>query len=97
MPIHGFMKSADQFPIQKCAVFASSRKSAARGGGFLSLAAQVFPLTCQTFGNVTRHALGVVDADMVEKGPLWTETRRVTTAFRSIFTGIFGVRIKGAA
>ena len=34
MPIQGLMISTDQFPIQKCAVFASSRKSAARGGGF---------------------------------------------------------------
>ena len=60
------------------------------------MAAQMFPLTCHTFGNVSCHALGVVDADMVKKGPLWTETRRVTAAFRSMVTDVFGARIKGA-
>ena len=59
MPIHGFIKGTDSFPIQKSPFSASSRKSAALRGDVLVYAAQ---------------AISPIDAEIAEKGHLWTET-----------------------
>jgi hypothetical protein len=65
---HGFIKGPDKFPIQKCAIF---RKYKEIGGiarrQMVLYAAQAFPPTCQV--------LSVIDAEIAEKGYLWTETR----------------------
>jgi hypothetical protein len=59
VPIHGFIKGTDEFSIQKSPFSASSRKSAALRGGVLVYAAQTIP---------------PIDAEIAEKGHLWTET-----------------------
>jgi hypothetical protein len=60
VPIHGFIKGTDSFPIQKSPFSASSRKSAALRGGVFVYGAQVIP---------------PIDAEIAEKGHFWTETK----------------------
>ena len=66
MPIRGFIKGTDKFPIQKCAIFRKFKEIKELRGGILLYAAQAIPQTC--------HAQGVIDAEIAEKGHLWTET-----------------------
>ncbi len=66
MPIRGFMKGTDKFPIQKCAIFRKFKKIKELCGGILLYAAQTIPQTC--------HVFSVIDAEIAEKGHLWTET-----------------------
>ncbi|MFY9706664.1 MAG: hypothetical protein WAJ95_12165, partial [Desulfobacterales bacterium] len=65
MPIHGIIKGTDWFPIQNSPFSASSRKSAALRGGVLVSAAQEIP---------------PIDAEIAEKGHLWTETNELVRA-----------------
>jgi hypothetical protein len=58
--IRRFIKGTDEFPIQKCAIFCKFKEIKELRGGVLVYAAQVFPL---------------IDAEIAEKGHLWTETR----------------------
>ena len=60
VPIRGFMKGTDTFPIQKCAIFCKFKKIKELCGGVLLYAAQAIP---------------PIDAEIAEKGQLWTETR----------------------
>jgi len=66
VPIRGFIKGTDKFPIQKCAIFCKFKEIKELRGGVLSYAAQAIP-------DLSR--LGVIDAEIAEKGHLWTETR----------------------
>ena len=59
MPIHGFFIGTDQFPIQKCAIFCKFKEIGELRGGVLVYAAQAIPS---------------IDAEIAEKGHLWTET-----------------------
>jgi len=59
VPIHGFIKSTDKFPIQKYVIFHKFKKIKELRGGILLYAAQAIP---------------PIDAEIVEKGHLWTET-----------------------
>ena len=49
----------DQFPIQKCTIFCKFNKIKELRGGILLYAAQAIP---------------PIDAEIAEKGHLWTET-----------------------
>ena len=53
------MKGTDTFPIQKCAIFCKFKKIKELCGGVLLYAAQ---------------AILQIDAEIAEKGHLWTET-----------------------
>jgi hypothetical protein len=66
VPIRGFINGTDMFPIQKCAIFRKFKEIKELCGGILMYAAQAIPQTC--------HAQGVIDAEIAEKGHLWTET-----------------------
>jgi hypothetical protein len=57
LPIHGFIKSTDKFPIQKCAIFCKFKEIKELRGGILLYAAQSIP---------------PMDAEIAEKGHLWT-------------------------
>jgi hypothetical protein len=59
VPIRGFNKGTDQFPIQKCAIFCKFKEIKELRGGVLLYAAQAIP---------------PIDAEIAEKGHLWTET-----------------------
>ncbi|MGD8953319.1 MAG: hypothetical protein PVI69_16450 [Desulfobacterales bacterium] len=59
MPILGFLKSTDKFSIQKCAIFRKFKEIKELRGGVLVYAAQ---------------AISPIDAEIAEKGHLWTET-----------------------
>ena len=59
MPIRGFIKGTDKFPIQKCAIFRKFKEIKELRGGILLYAAQAIP---------------PIDAEIAEKGHLWTET-----------------------
>ena len=67
VPIRGFMKGTDTFPIQKCAIF---RKFKENGGiarrQTVLYVAQAIPPTC--------HVFSVIDAEIAGKSHLWTET-----------------------
>ena len=54
-----FYKGTDKFPIQKCAIFRKFKKIKELRGGILLYAAQAIP---------------PIDAEIAEKGHLWTET-----------------------
>ena len=58
MPIRGFIKGADKFLIQKCAIFRKFKEIKELRGGILLYAAQAIP---------------PIDAEIAEKGHLWTE------------------------
>jgi hypothetical protein len=60
VPIHGFVKGTIKFPIQKCAIFCKSKEIKELRGGVLLYAAQAIP---------------PIDAEIAEKGHLWTETK----------------------
>jgi hypothetical protein len=60
------MKSTDKFPIQKCAIFRKFKKI----GGM----ARRHTSVCRTSDSVDLSRLGVIDAEIAEKGHLWTET-----------------------
>jgi hypothetical protein len=60
VPIRGFIKGTDKFPIQKCAIFRKFKEIKELRGGILLYAAQAIP---------------PIDAEIAEKGHLWTETR----------------------
>ena len=62
MPIRGFMKGTCKFPIQKCAIFRKFKEIKELRGGILLYAAQAIP---------------PIDAEIAEKGHLWTETSLV--------------------
>jgi hypothetical protein len=64
--INGFINDTDQFPIQKCAIFCKFKEIKELCGGILLYAAQAIPQTC--------HVFSVIDAEIAEKGHLWTET-----------------------
>jgi hypothetical protein len=66
VPIHGFIKGTGKFPIQKCAIFCKFKEIKELCGGILLYAAQAIPQTC--------HVFSVIDAEIAEKGHLWTET-----------------------
>jgi hypothetical protein len=57
--IRSLINDTDQFPIQKCAIFCKFKEIKELRGGILLYAAQVVP---------------PIDAEIVEKGHLWTET-----------------------
>jgi hypothetical protein len=59
VPIHDNFKGTDEFPIQKCAIFRKFKEIKELRGGVLAYAAQAIP---------------PIDAEIVEKGHLWTET-----------------------
>jgi hypothetical protein len=59
VPIRGFIKGTDKFPIQKCAIFRKFKEIKELRGGILLYAAQAIP---------------PIDAEIAEKGHLWTET-----------------------
>jgi len=59
VPIRGFMKGTGKFPIQKCAIFRKFKDIKELRGGILLYAAQAIP---------------PIDAEIAEKGHLWTET-----------------------
>ncbi len=59
VPIRGFIKGTDKFPIQKCAIFRKFKEIKELCGGILLYAAQ---------------AISPIDAEIAEKGHLWTET-----------------------
>ena len=58
---------------------ASSRESAALRGGVLVYAAQAIPQTCRAFG--------VIDAEIADKGHLWTETNSQRENHRTLDDG----------
>jgi hypothetical protein len=60
VPILGFLKSTDKFSIQKCAIFRKFKEIKELRGGVLVYAAQAIP---------------PIDAEIAEKGHLWTETK----------------------
>jgi hypothetical protein len=62
VPIRGFIKGTDKFPIQKCAIFRKFKEIKELRGGILLYAAQAIP---------------PIDAEIAEKGHLWTETKRL--------------------
>ena len=65
MPTHGFIKSSEQFPIQKCVIFCKLDDiKEFRGGEFVCTTQAILP-TCSAFG--------VIAAEIAEKGPLRTE------------------------
>jgi uncharacterized OB-fold protein len=66
VPILGFIKGTDTFPIQKCAIFRKFKEAAALRGG------RRFCMPHKRFQ--TCHAQGVIDAEIAEKGHIWTET-----------------------
>jgi hypothetical protein len=59
LPIRGFIKGTDTFPIQKCAIFCKFKGIKEWRGGILVYAAQAIP---------------PIDAEIAEKGHLWKET-----------------------
>jgi hypothetical protein len=59
MSIRGFIEGTDRFPIQKCAIFRKFKEIKELRGGILLYAAQAIP---------------PIDAEIAEKGHLWTET-----------------------
>jgi hypothetical protein len=59
VPVHGFIKGTYEFPIQKCLIFSKLNEIKELHGGVLLYAAQ---------------AILPIDAEIVEKGHLWTET-----------------------
>jgi hypothetical protein len=59
VPIRGFIKGTDKFPIQKCAIFCKFKEIKELRGGVLLYAAQAIP---------------PIDAEIAEKGHLWTRT-----------------------
>jgi hypothetical protein len=67
VPIHGFVESKDQFPILKWAVFCEFEEI----GGI----ARGHKTVCQTSDSADLSRRGVIDAELVEKGHLWTENR----------------------
>ena len=64
MPIHGFIEGTVEFPIQKCAIFRKSKEIKELRGSVLVYTAQVIP---------------PIDAEIAERGHIWTETTLVTT------------------
>jgi hypothetical protein len=66
VPIRGFIKGIEKFPIQKCAIFCKLKEIKELRGGVLLYAAQAIP--------DLSHAHGVIDAEIAEKGHLWMET-----------------------
>jgi hypothetical protein len=59
VPIRGFMKGTGRFPIQNCAIFRKFKEIKELRGGILLYAAQAIP---------------PIDAEIAEKGHLWTDT-----------------------
>jgi hypothetical protein len=59
VPIHGNSKGIDEFLIQKCAIFRKFKEIKELRGGVLLYTAQAIP---------------PIDAEIAEKGHLWTET-----------------------
>ncbi|MGB5420705.1 MAG: hypothetical protein WBN03_01005 [Desulfobacterales bacterium] len=59
VPIHGFIKGTDEFPIQKCSIFCKFKEIKELCGGRLLCAAQAIP---------------PIDIEITGKGHLWTET-----------------------
>ena len=76
--IHGFFKGTGQFPIQKCAIFCKFKEINELRGGALVYAAQ---------------AISPIDAEIAEKGHLWTENRLVQFKARLSFPYIFQASI----
>jgi hypothetical protein len=58
--MRGFIMGTDQFSIQKCAIFCKFKEIKELRGGILLYAAQAIP---------------PIDAEIVEKGHFWTETK----------------------
>jgi hypothetical protein len=65
--INGFIESTDQFPSQKLAIFCEFEEV----GGIARGRATV----CQISDATNLSRCGVNDAEIVEKGHLWTENR----------------------
>jgi hypothetical protein len=63
VPIRGFIKGTDKFPIQKCEIFRKFKEIKELRGGILLYAAQAIP---------------PIDAEIAGKGHLWTETNYLT-------------------
>jgi len=59
VPIHCFIKGTGKFPIQKCAIFCKFEEIKELRGGIRLYAAQAIP---------------PIDAEIAEKGHVWTET-----------------------
>ena len=66
MPIHGFIESSGEFPIQKCAIFCKFKNIKDLRGGRLLRAPQAIPQTCS--------ADDMIDTEFLEKSPLGAET-----------------------
>jgi hypothetical protein len=62
LSIRDSIKSTDKFPIQKCAIFCKFKEIKGLRGGILLYAAQAIP---------------PIDAEIAEKGHLWTENRLI--------------------
>jgi hypothetical protein len=69
LPIHGFIKGTDSFPIQKCAIFCKFKE--------ISGIARRRTRVRRTSDSADLSRLGVIDAEIAEKGQLWTETSYV--------------------
>jgi len=67
VPIRGFIKGTDTFPIQKCAIFCKFKEIKGLRGGVLLYAAQAMP---------------PIDAEIAEKGHLWTETNLIAITLK---------------
>ena len=65
MSIRDFIKGTDRFPIQKCAIFRKFKEIKELRGGILMYVAQAIP---------------PIDAEIAEKGHLWTETSSCPSA-----------------
>jgi len=63
VPIHGFIKGTDEFPIQKCAIFRKFKEIGGNARRRTVLHAAKRFQTC--------HAKGVIDAEIAGKGDLW--------------------------
>jgi len=59
LTIHSFIKGTGKFPIHKCAIFCKFKDIKGLRGGVLLYAAQAIP---------------PIDAEIAEKGHIWTET-----------------------
>ena len=66
MPIRGFIKGTDKFPIQKCAIFCKFKE--------ISGIARRRNCVRRTSDSADLSAFGEIDAEIAEKGYLWTET-----------------------
>ena len=68
--VRGYIKVTDKFPIQKCAICRKFNENKELHGGALLCAAQ---------------AITPIDAEIAEKGHLWTETSYLIQMAKNFF------------